>query len=130
MTKGESLDMIQARLKQLEEEVTQRSSHKNPMYYAAVNNLRWCRIVLTLMKGDWPMDKEIEAVNRSRMRCQTNTYTQPISNIDLTKEIAPGTNVMDILNKYRESVPDIHDRLKQAVTAAGFTINGFYIVKK
>ena len=126
MTKEESLGMIQARLKQLEEEVAQRSSHKNPMYYAAVNNLRWCRIVLTLMEGDWPMDGEIEAVCGVK---QSRT-TQPISNIDLTKEIAPGTNVMDILNKYRESVPDIHDRLKQAVTAAGFTINGFYIVKK
>ena len=126
MTEEESLGMIQARLKQLEEEVTQRSSHKNPMYYAAVNNLRWCRIVLTLMKGDWPMDEEIEAVCGVK---QSRT-TQPVSNIDLTKEIAPGINVMDILNKYRESVPDIHDRLKQAVTAAGFTINGFYIVKK
>ena len=126
MTEKESLGMIQTRLKQLEEEVTRRSSHKNPMYYAAVNNLRWCRIVLTLMKGDWPVDEEIEAVCGVK---QTRT-TQPISNIDLTKEIAPGTNVMDILNKYRESVPDIHDRLKQAVTAAGFTINGFYIVKK
>ena len=126
MTEKESLGMIQARLKQLEEEVTQRSSHKNPMYYAAVNNLRWCRIVLTLMKGDWPMDEEIEAVCGVK---QPRT-TQPVSNIDLTKEITPGTNVMDILNKYRESVPDIHDRLKQAVTAAGFTINGFYIVKK
>lgn len=126
MTEEESLGMIQVRLKQLEEEVTQRSSHKNPMYYAAVNNLRWCRIVLTLMEGDWPVDEEIEAVCGVK---QSRT-TQPISNIDLTKEIAPGTNVMDILNKYRESVPDIHDRLKQAVTAAGFTINGFYIVKK
>ena len=126
MTEEESLGMIQARLKQLEEEVTQRSSHKNPMYYAAVNNLRWCRIVLTLMERDWPMDEEIEAVCGVK---QPRT-TQSISNIDLTKEITPGTNVMDILNKYRESVPDIHDRLKQAVTAAGFTINGFYIVKK
>ena len=72
------------------------------------------------------MDEEIEAVCGVK---QPRT-AQPISNIDLTKEIAPGTNVMDILNKYRESVPDIHDRLKQAVTAAGFTINGFYIVKK
>ena len=126
MTEEESLGMIQERLKQLEEEVTQRSSHKNPMYYAAVNNLRWCRIVLTLMERDWPVDEEIEAVCGVK---QTRT-TQPVSNIDLTKEIAPGTNVMDILNKYRESVPDIHDRLKRAVTAAGFTINGFYIVKK
>lgn len=125
MTEDESLTLINNRLKQLEEEVAQRSSHKNPMYYAAVNNLRWCRIVLTLMEGGWPMDEEVEAVCGVKQPRTTQS-----ANLDFSKYIKEGTNVMDILNKYRESVPDIHDRLKQAVTAAGFTINGFYIVKQ
>lgn len=123
MTEEESLSLINNRLKQLEDEVAQRSGHKNPMYYAAVNNLRWCRIVLTLMEGDWPMDEEIEAVCGVKQPRTTQS-------LDLTSYIKEGANVMDILNKYRDTVPDIHDRLKQAVTAAGFTINGFYIVKK
>lgn len=125
MTEEESTEMIRTRLKQLEDEVKQRSSHKNPMYYAALNNLRWCNIVLTLMEGDWPIDEEVEAV------CGVKAErTSTAQRVDLAAYIKEGTNVMDILNKYRDTVPDIHDRLKQAVTAAGFTINGFYIVKK
>lgn len=126
MTEDESSDMIRTRLKQFEDEVEQRAKHKNPMYYAAVNNLRWCRIVLTLMEGGWPIDEEIEAVCGVK---QSRT-TQPGTSIDLSKYIKEGANVMDILNKYRDTVPDIHDQLKQAVTAAGFTVNGFYIVKQ
>lgn len=126
MTEEESLGMIQARLKQLEEEVQTRSKHKNPMFYAALNNLRWCSIVLTLMEGDWPMDKEVEAVCGIK---QART-TQPASNIDLTKEIAPGVNVMDILNKYRDIEPDIHNKLSKAVKDAGYVVQGFYIREK
>ena len=125
MTENESIALINNRLKQLEDEVSQRSKHKNPMYYAAVNNLRWCSIVLTLMEGDWPEDSEIEAV--CGIKAERTSTTQ---RVNLASYIKEGANVMDILNKYRDTVPDIHDKLKQAVTAAGFTINGFYIVKK
>lgn len=121
-------DMIDDRLKQLKEEVQARSKHKNPMYYAAVNNLRWCSIVSDLLNGMTPDIKEVEAV--CGVKAERTSTTQRVSNIDLSKEIAPGINVMDILNKYRDTVPDIHDRLRQAITAAGFTINGFYIVKQ
>jgi hypothetical protein len=47
--------------------------------------------------------------------------------LDLTPYIYDGANVMDVLNRYRDTVPDIHDRLKQAVKDAGFIIKGFYI---
>ena len=123
MTEEEARNMIRARLKQLEEEVDQRSKHKNPMFYAALNNFRWCTIVMELMEGDWPMDNEVEAVCGVK---QPRT-TQPASNIDLTKEIAPGVNVMDILNKYRDIEPDIHNKLGKAIEDAGYVVQGFYI---
>ena len=126
MTEDESIDMIRTRLKQLEDEVEQRAKHKNPMYYAAVNNLRWCRTVLTLMEGNWPIDEEIDTLCGNK---QPHT-PQPGASIDLSKYIKEGANVMDVLNKYRDTVPDIHNQLEQAVTAAGFTVNGFYIVKQ
>ena len=119
-------DLINNRLAQLEDEVQARSKHKNPMYYAAVNNLRWCRIVSDLLNGITPNPADIEAVCGVK---QPRT-TQPISNIDLTKEIAPGTNVMDILNKYRDIEPDIHNKLGKAVKDAGYVVQGFYIREK
>lgn len=119
-------DLIENRRKQLEDEVKQRSGHKNPMYYAAVNNLRWCRIVSDLLNNMTPDISDIEAVCGVK---QPRT-TQPASNIDLTKEIAPGVNVMDILNKYRDIEPDIHNKLSKAVKDAGYVVQGFYIRKK
>lgn len=116
-------DMIEDRLKQLEEEVQARSKHKNPMYYAAVNNLRWCRIVSDLLNGMTPDISDVEAVCGVK---QPRT-TQPASNINLTKEIAPGVNVMDILNKYRDIEPDIHNKLSKAIEDAGYVVQGFYI---
>lgn len=126
MTEEEALDMIRARYTQLKEEVDQRSKHKNPMYYTAVNNLRWCRIVNDLLNGMTPDISDIEAVCGVK---QPRT-TQPVSNIDLTKEIAPGVNVMDILNKYRDIEPDIHNKLSKAVKDAGYVVQGFYIREK
>lgn len=119
-------DMIEDRLAQLEEEVQARSKHKNPMYYAAVNNLRWCRIVSDLLNNMTPDIGDVEAVCGVK---QART-TQPASNIDLTKEIAPGVNVMDILNKYRDIEPDIHNKLSKAVKDAGYVVQGFYIREK
>lgn len=126
MTEEESLGMIQARLKQLEEEVQTRSKHKNPMFYAALNNLRWCRIVDDLLNGIAPDPNDVNAVCGVK---QART-TQPSSNINLTKEIAPGVNAMDILNKYRDIEPDIHNKLSKAVKDAGYVVQGFYIREK
>ena len=36
--------------------------------------------------------------------------------------IKEGANVMDILNKYREAVPDIHDRLEREVANLGYKV--------
>lgn len=119
-------DMIRDRLAQLEEEVQARSKHKNPMFYAALNNLRWCRIVDDLLNGITPDPADVNAVCGVK---QTRN-TQPSSNIDLTKEIAPGVNVMDILNKYRDIEPDIHNKLSKAVKDAGYVVQGFYIREK
>ena len=119
-------DLIDNRRKQLEAEVAQRTGHKNPMYYAAVNNLRWCRIVSDLLNNMTPDMNDVEAVCGVK---QPRT-TQPVSNIDLTKEIAPGVNVMDILNKYRDIEPDIHNKLSKAVKDAGYVVDGFYIRKQ
>lgn len=124
MTEEEALDMIQARLKQLKEEVAQRSSHKNPMFYAALNNLRWCTIVMELMEGDWPMDNEVEAVCGVKQPRTTQS-----ANLDFSKYIKEGANVMDVLNKYRDTVPDIHDKYRKAIEDAGYVVKGFYICK-
>lgn len=119
-------DMIRDRRIRLEEEVQARSKHKNPMFYAALNNLRWCSIVDDLLNGITPDPNDINAVCGVK---QART-TQPASNIDLTKEIAPGVNVMDILNKYRDIEPDIHNKLSKAVKDAGYVVQGFYIREK
>lgn len=124
MTEEESLEMMRTRQTQLKEEVDERSKHKNPMYYAALNNYRWCSIVVALMERQWPMDNEIEAV------CGVKQARQDSIALDLTSYIHDGANVMDVLNKYRDTVPDIHDRLKQAVKDAGFIVKGFYIRNK
>lgn len=126
MTEDEALEMIRARCTQLKEEVDERSKHKNPMYYAALNNFRWCSIVVTLMEGQWPMDSEIEAVCGVK---QART-TSPASNIDLTKLVKPGVNVMDIINKYRDTVSDIHDQLKRVIEQQHLKVKGFYIVNQ
>lgn len=119
-------ELIQERLTQLQEEVKQRSTHKNPMYYAAVNNLRWCRIVSTLMNGGEPDIGDVEAVCGVK---QARTITTG-GDDSWKKMIKEGANVMDILNKYREAVPDIHDRLEQEVANLGYKVQGFYIIKK
>lgn len=124
MTEEESITLINNRLKQLKEEVDERSKHKNPMYYAALNNYRWCSIVVTLMEGQWPMDSEIEAV------CGVKQVRSSTTQLDLTKLVKPGVNVMDIINKYRESVPDIHDQLKRAIEQQHLRVKGFYIVNQ
>lgn len=119
-------ELIQERLTQLQEEVKQRSTHKNPMYYAALNNLRWCRIVSTLMNGGEPDIGDVEAVcgvKQARVSAGTGDDSWK-------KMIKEGVNVMDILNKYREAVPDIHDRLEQEVANLGYKVQGFYIIKE
>ena len=118
-------ELIQERLTQLQEEVKQRSAHKNPMYYAALNNLRWCRIVHALMNGDEPDIGDVEAVCGVKQ-----ARTDPKGDESWKKMIKEGANVMDILNKYREAVPDIHDRLEQEVANLGYKVRGFYIIKK
>lgn len=118
-------ELIRERLTQLQEEVKQRSTHKNPMYYAAVNNLRWCRIVNALMNGGEPDTGDVEAV------CGVKQARSVTPGDDSWKKmIKEGTNVMDILNKYREAVPDIHDRLEQEVANLGYKVQGFYIIKR
>ena len=119
-------ELIQERLTQLQEEVKQRSTHKNPMYYAALNNLRWCRIVSTLMDGGEPDIGDVEAVCGVK-QARVSVGTEDDSWKKMIKE---GANVMDILNKYREAVPDIHDRLEQEVANLGYKVQGFYIIKK
>ena len=122
---GRMKELIQERLTQLQEEVKQRSTHKNPMYYAALNNLRWCRIVSTLMDGGEPDIGDVEAV------CGVKQVRSSTTGDDSWKKmIKEGANVMDILNKYREAVPDIHDRLEQEVANLGYKVQGFYIIKK
>lgn len=118
-------ELIQERLTQLQEEVKQRSAHKNPMYYAALNNLRWCRIVNTLMDGGEPDIGDVEAVCGVKQ-----ARPSPKGDDSWKKMIKEGANVMDILNKYREAVPDIHDRLEQEVANLGYKVQGFYIIKK
>lgn len=118
-------ELIQERLTQLQEEVKQRSTHKNPMYYAALNNLRWCRIVSTLMDGGEPDIGDVEAVCGVKQ-----ARSNPEGDDSWKKMIKEGANVMDILNKYREAVPDIHDRLEQEVANLGYKVQGFYIIKK
>lgn len=120
-------ELIQERLTQLQEEVKQRSTHKNPMYYAALNNLRWCRIVHALMDGGEPDIGDVEAVCGVK---QARTITTGTGDDSWKKMIKEGANVMDILNKYREAVPDIHDRLEQEVANLGYKVQGFYIIKK
>lgn len=117
-------DMIEDRLKQLEEEVQARSKHKNPMYYAAVNNLRWCSIVSDLLNGMTPDIKEVEAVCGVKQPRTTQT-----ANLDFSKYIKEGANVMDVLDKYRDTVPDIHDKYRKAIEDAGYVVKGFYICK-
>ena len=119
-------ELIQERLTQLQEEVKQRSAHKNPMYYAALNNLRWCRIVSTLMDSGEPDIGDVEAVCGVK-QARVSAGTEDDSWKKMIKE---GANVMDILNKYREAVPDIHDRLEQEVENLGYKVQGFYIIKK
>ena len=123
---GRMRELIQERLTQLQEEVKQRSTHKNPMYYAALNNLRWCRIVNTLMDGGEPDIGDVEAVCGVK-QARVSSGTEDDSWKKMIKE---GANVMDILNKYREAVPDIHDRLEQEVANLGYKVQGFYIIKK
>ena len=120
MTEEESLEMIRTRWSQLKAEVDERSKHKNPMYYKALENYRWCSMVMSLMEGDWPMDNEVEAVCGVKQPRQ-----QSVSGLVL--DVKEGDNVMDILDKYRDTVPDIHDRLKEAVKQAGLVVEGFYI---
>ena len=124
MIEEEALDMIRARYTQLKEEVDQRSKHKNPMFYAALNNLRWCTIVMELMEGDWPMDNEVAAVCGVKQPRTTQT-----ANLDFSKYIKEGANVMDVLDKYRDTVPDIHDKYRKAIEDAGYVVKGFYICK-
>ena len=119
-------ELIRGRLTQLQEEVKQRSTHKNPMYYTALNNLRWCRIVDALMNGMEPTQEDVEAVcgvKQARVSVGTGDDSWK-------KMIKEGANVMDILNKYREAVPDIHDRLEREVASLGYKVQGFYIIKK
>lgn len=118
-------ELIRQRLTQLQEEVKQRSIHKNPMYYAALNNLRWCRIVDTLMNGGEPDIGDIEAVCGVKQARSTT-----LGDDSWKKMIKEGANVMDILNKYREAVPDIHDRLEREVANLGYKVQGFYIIKE
>lgn len=120
MSEEEALAMIKERWQQLKAEVEERSKHKNPMYYKALENYRWCSIVMELMEGDWPMDNEVEAVCGVKV-----TRQQTVS--DLVLDIKEGDNVMEILNKYRDTVPDIHDRLQAAVKQAGLVVEGFYV---
>lgn len=120
MSEEEALAMIRERWQQLKAEVEERSKHKNPMYYKALENYRWCSIVMELMEGDWPMDNEVEAVCGVKV-----TRQQTVS--DLVLDVKEGDNVMEILNKYRDTVPDIHDRLQAAVKQAGLVVEGFYV---
>ncbi len=117
-------DMIRTRLKQLEEEVQARSKHKNPMYYKALENYRWCSIVSDLLNGMTPDIKEVEAV--CGVKSARTSTTQP-SAIDLSDEIIEGANVMDIINRHRD-IPNIHDILKQAIADEGYAVEGFYII--
>lgn len=126
MTEDEALEMMRTRWTQLKEEVAERSKHKNPMYYAALNNFRWCGIVVALMEGDWPMDSEVEAVCGVK---QAHTSTTDLSG-ELTKLVKPGANVMTILDKYRDTVPDIHDQLKRVIEQLHYKVEGFYIVQE
>ncbi len=111
--------MLKNRYNELTEEVKERSKHKNPMYYQALTQLRWARIVCALISGGEPSDEDVDAVCGIKLARQVST-----PHVEL--KVKEGDNVMDILDKYRD-VPNIHDKLHAAVKQAGLVVEGFYI---
>lgn len=117
--------LIHNRLVQLRGEVQERSKHKNPMYYTALNNLRWCSIVDALLNDQAPSGEDVNAVCGIKQARTTNPTS--VSKVDLTPYIKDGAKVMDILDKYRDTIPDIHEQLRGVVQKMGYHIDGFYI---
>lgn len=119
--------MISNRLQQLSDEVSKRAGHKNPMYYKALENYRWCRIVHALLNGDQPAVGDIEAV--CGVKAARTSTTQPDVLSLLREEVVEGVNVMDIINRHRD-IPNVHDLLKQAIADEGYVVEGFYIISQ
>lgn len=112
----------------LAEEVQERSTHKNPMYYHALKDLHWANVVCSLLQNQLPPQSDVDAllgIKQSREQASTTDLSSV-----LAKQVAPGVNVMTILDKYRDTVPDIHDQLKRVIEQQHLKVKGFYIVNQ
>lgn len=112
----------------LEAEVRTRSSHKNPMYYHALKDLNWCTVVCALLNNELPEQGAVDAL------LGVKRPKEAVGGVDITdtlvKLVKPGVNVMSILDKYRDTVPDIHDQLRRVINNQHLMVKGFYIVNK
>lgn len=94
-------------------------------------NYSWSRICVALLNDEEPSEDDVNyvcGVRRSKQAPMPST-TLPKS---LQDAIDDGSitmmNVMDILDRYRDSVPGFHDLLQSALKEAGYVCRGFSIV--
>lgn len=123
-----NISEFEQRLELLEKETSERSRHKNPQYYHVLKDTTWCRIVVALLKNTAPSEDDINYVLgiRSKQRCST-TLPEDVLNAVKDGSITK-MNVMDILDKYRDTVPNLHSMLQNALKEAGYVCKGFHIV--
>lgn len=126
-------EQLRERCEALRQEVKERESHKNPMYYHALMNYSWSKIACALLSGQQPEQSDVDYVCGVKKVRSTTTPGTSLPK-DVAKAIEDGSivniRVMDILDKYRESVPNIHNLLSKALVDNGYAVKGFNIVKQ
>lgn len=94
-------------------------------------NYSWSRICVALLNDEEPSEDDVNyvcGVRRSKQAPMPST-TLPKSLQDAIDDGSITTmNVMDILDRYRDSVPGFHDLLQSALKEAGYVCRGFSIV--
>ena len=112
---------VQNLVKKYADEVKMRSSHKNPMYYAAVRNHQWAVCLLAALNNEELPQDVFNAL------CGNKSKTTTTATVDLKPELTPGVNIMDVLNRHRD-IPNLHDNVEECMRELHVHVEGFYVV--
>lgn len=126
------LQQIKQLYKDAYDEVQERSKNKNPMYYRAVERLRYATIIQSLAEnGDLTQQAQdaldaLTGVKTERVNLSVDSIRERMS-----KEVRSGAEVLPILDKYRhkfEPETKCHDMLEDIIKEKGLHVRGLHII--